>query len=172
MKKEELFEDFNKGNFMDFLQNDTTGEILKLFNNEYMNLLDNCRYKEEIICYILRFSKYANELFKNQTFLKIFLNSNIGSYSGNMENLLEENYNLILNSIDTNSNEKAFASLFSYFPIEYQLKLLDDWKYPNSLLYLILNKQNVPVINKILEEIYSKDKKTSINVDVNPTSML
>ena len=27
-------------------------------------------------------------------------------------------------------------------------------------------------INKILEDIYSKDKKTSINVDVNPTSML
>lgn len=152
MNKEELFEDFNKGKFMDFLQNDITGEILQLFNNEYMNLLNNCRYKEDIICYILTYSKYANELFKNERFLSIFLNSNIGSYYASMSGLSKETYDLILNSIDVINTEKAFASLFSYFPIEYQLKLLDDWKYPNSLLYLILNKQNVPVINKILEK--------------------
>jgi len=27
-------------------------------------------------------------------------------------------------------------------------------------------------INKVLEDMYSKDKKTSINIDVNPTNML
>ncbi len=165
MNKEELFEDFNKGKFMDFLQNDTTGEILQLFNNEYMNLLNNCRYKEDIICYILTYSKYANELFKNERFLSIFLNSNIGSYYASMSGLSKETYDLILNSIDVINNEKTFISLFSYFPIEYQLKLLDDWKYPNSLLYPILNKQNVPVINKILEKYNIDLSNDKLNIE-------
>ena len=87
MNKEELFDDFNKGKFMNFLENDTTGEILQLFYNEYMNLLNNCRHKEDIICYILTYSKYANVLFKNKSFLKTFLTSNISSYYASMNNL-------------------------------------------------------------------------------------
>jgi len=152
MTKEELFVDFNKGKFMSFLQNDTTGEILQLFNNEYMNLLHDCRHKEDIICYILTYSKYANELFKNQRFLNIFLNSNISSYCASMNSLSTEVYDLILNSIDTISNETTFVNLFSYFPVEYQLKLLDAWTYPHDLLYNIINKQNVVVTKKILEK--------------------
>jgi len=152
MNKEELFEDFNKGKFMDFLQNDTTGEVLQLFDNEYMNLLNNCSYKEDIICYILTYSKYANELFKNQRFLKLFLNSNTNSYYASMNNLSTETYDLILNTIDISNKEIKFITLFKYFPVEYQLKLLDSWPYPNDLLYNILNQQNVVVINKILEK--------------------
>lgn len=165
MNKEELFEDFNKGKFMNFLQNDTTGEILQLFNTECMNLLNNCRHKEDIICYILTYSKYTNELFKNQRFLSIFLNSNIGYYYASMNSLSKETYDLILNSIDTINNGETFVSLFSYFPTDYQLKLLDDWKYPNSLLYPILNKQNVLVINKILENYNIDLSNDKLNIE-------
>ena len=63
MNKEELFMDFNKGKFMSFMENDITGKILQLFDNEGLNLLNNCTYKEDIICYILTYSKYADELF-------------------------------------------------------------------------------------------------------------
>lgn len=152
MNKEEIFEDFNKGKFMSFMENDTTGEILKLFDSNGLNLLNNCTYKEDVICYILTYSKYADKLFQNQEFLKIFLNSNISSYYASMGNLTKETYNLILNSIDPINQEIMFVNLFSYFPIEFQLSLLESWSYPNDLLYGIINKQNVVVTNKILEK--------------------
>lgn len=152
MNIEELFVDFNKGKFMSFMENDTTGEILKLFDSDGLNLLHNCNYKEDVICYILTYSKYADKLFQNQEFLKIFLNSNITSYYASMGNLTKETYNLILNSIDPINQETMFVNLFSYFPIEFQLSLLETWSYPNDLLYGIINKQNVVVTNKILEK--------------------
>ena len=151
MNKDALFNNLDKGKLMEFLQFDRTGQILNLFNEENINLLKKSYYKEDIICYILTYSKYANELFENQLFLDVFLNSNITSYYGSMRNLKKETYDLILNSIDISSKESVFINLISYFPVEYILNLLDSWPYKKDILYNLLGK-NTAITNKIISK--------------------
>ena len=59
----------SKGEFLNFLDNDTRGEIFELLDDDGVNYLKQYNDIEGRISYILSWSKYANFLFNNQKFI-------------------------------------------------------------------------------------------------------
>ena len=72
MNKEEIINYYKKNEFSDFLEYDTTGKVLQLFDEEGISIINKSKLKEERICYILNFSKYKNVLLQNTLFLNLF----------------------------------------------------------------------------------------------------
>ena len=62
---------------MNFLENDYNGFILQILDVDGIDYLEEYEYTEDRICYILNYSKYVNELFHNNKFLDLFLNTDI-----------------------------------------------------------------------------------------------
>ena len=120
MNREEIINEYSKNEFMSFLQNDYSGQILELFNNEGLDILYNSPRREERIQYIITFSKYINELLENNDFLEVFLDSDINSYYAVLRNLKPETYDKMLKKYsETTTNSENIAQLFSYFNIDY-----------------------------------------------------
>jgi len=142
----------SKNEFMNFLEFDQSGEILSLFDEEGINILKNSNLSEERICYILAYSKYKDVLFKNDKFLDMFLKTRLNYYYASLNQLNEETYDTILNkSISLNMDTSQIANLFSYFNINYKLKILDKWPYSTDLLYSVFKiDHDDSVLSKIL----------------------
>ena len=66
MTKEYLLKECNKSEFMKFLESDYKGEILSFLDSEGINYLKQYKYPSERISYILCYSRFANEIFKNK----------------------------------------------------------------------------------------------------------
>ncbi len=165
MNREEIINEYSKNEFMSFLQNDYSGQILELFNNEGLDILYNSPRREERIQYIITFSKYINELLENNDFLEVFLDSDINSYYAVLRNLKPETYDKMLKKYsETTTNSENIAQLFSYFNIDYKLQLLDNWPYNEDILYAIINEDESEVINKIVNkyDIDLSDKRIRI----------
>ena len=86
----------NKNEFMNFLENDHNGLILQILDEEGIDYLKEYEYTEDRICYILYYSKYVNELFQNNIFLDLFLNTDISRYYASLKNLNNDTYDLII----------------------------------------------------------------------------
>lgn len=81
---------------MNFLENDHNGLILQILDEEGIDYLKEYEYTEDRICYILYYSKYVNELFQNNIFLDLFLNTDISRYYASLKNLNNDTYDLII----------------------------------------------------------------------------
>lgn len=152
---------YGKNEFSNFLSGDTNGKVLELFNDEGIEIMKKCPLKEERICYILTFSPYKNELFKNAKFLDMFLASDISRYYAVLGHLNFDTYNYIFNRA-MELNHDGVVRLFNYFNEDYKLKLLDKWPYSNELLHSILASGSPRVVKKILDN-YDIDL-TKINI--------
>ena len=151
MDREKIINEYSKNEFMNFLENDTNGLILTLFNDEGINIIKNSNLKEERIRYILTYSLYKNELLLNESFLDMFLNSDISYYYASLSNLNYDVYNNMLKrSAELNISPNIIAKLFSYFNTSYKLSILSNWPYSNELLYYILKVDNPSVVQKII----------------------
>lgn len=151
MDREKIINEYSKSEFMDFLENDTDGLILTLFNDEGINIIKNSNLKEERIRYILTYSLYKNELLLNDSFLYMFLNSDISYYYASLSNLNYDVYNNILKrSVELNINPDIIAKLFSYFNTSCKLSILSNWPCSNELLYYILKVDKPLVVQKII----------------------
>ena len=76
----------SKGEFLDFLENDYSGEILNLLDDEGIHYLKEYNYVEDRITYILNYSNYVDLLFNNQKFLDLFLSTDISKYYATLKN--------------------------------------------------------------------------------------
>ena len=173
MNREEIINSYNKEEFMDFLENDNTGKIFELLNEEGLDILYNSRRKEERISYILSFSKYKNELLHNKDFLDIFLDSELSSYYATLENLNDDTYDLIIKTyIEIANSPSQIARLFSYFNTEYKLKVLDSWPYNKEILYELINYDETKIINKIINnyDIDLSNKIINLSSFINKTA--
>lgn len=151
MDRAKIINEYSKSEFMDFLENDNSGLILTLFNDEGINIIKNSNLKEERISYILNYSSYKNELFLNISFLDMFLNSDISYYYASLNSLNYKAYNNILKrSVELNKSPNIIAQLFSYFNIIYKLNIISDWPYSNEVLYYILKIDAPSVVQKII----------------------
>ena len=147
MNREEIICNYDKSNFMFFLQNDYDGKIIELLNEEGLALLKKCDDNKDKIAYILVFSRYRNELFKNKKFLETFFS--IGYY-GDLSNLdYETSLFVFKESIEL---KKYPEYIFNDLNIDYKLMILDNWNYPYDLLELILQRAEPKVIKKILDK--------------------
>ncbi len=150
MNRKEILYQYNKNEFADFLKEDNNGRILKVLNEEGLYLLKNHPLKEEKIVYILTFSNYKDELFKNSSFLDIFLESDISCYYATLVYLKDSTYDMILKRGTQILSDKQIATLFIYFREEYKQKVIENWPYKMSILYEIVINDNPKIIDKII----------------------
>ena len=129
MDRNSIINNYNINEFMSFLQNDHEGKILELLNNEGLSLLNTSSKKEERITYILYYSKYTDELFKNEEFLKIFIESDITCYYASLRHLKDETYDHILDYVYNHEDDSyKLSMLFSYFSDSYKVNKINKWK--------------------------------------------
>ena len=103
MDRYEIINNYSKNEFSDFLENDYDGKILELLDSEGLKVLENSSLKKERISYILAFSKYKNEILKNEQFLDLFFKTDLSYYYANLSMLQTETYEIIID-IPTNRN--------------------------------------------------------------------
>ena len=166
MNKEYIINESSKEEFMRFVESDNNGEILKLLDDEGISILNDSPLIEERINYILAYSKYKNELFKNNLFLETFIDTNINNYYANLNNLKTESYDLILNKMfELETYPDKIAKIISYFNKDYILNKLDNWPYGMDMLYRLISSADKEVVNKIIN-IYNidlSDKRINIS---------
>ena len=147
----------SKGDFIDFLCNDNKGDLIQVFDDEGISYLKQYGDIESRIAYILSWSKYANELFYNRSFLDLFLSTDISSYYATLSILDNRVCDLIINRcFELNKDVDYISKLISYFSKDYQLKFIDRFDYPNDLIYEIF-KRNPELIGKKILEKYNID---------------
>ena len=155
-KKREIV-NLSKGDFVDFLSNDISGQLLNIFDDEGVNYLKQYSDIESRIAYILSWSKYANELFYNRSFLDLFLSTDTSSYYATLSILDNRVCDLIINRcFELNKDVDYISKLISYFSKDYQLKFIDRFDYPNDLIYEMF-KRNPELIGKKILEKYNID---------------
>ena len=92
----------SKDEFMKFLDQDNTKQILELLDEEgvaYLKESDNPEGyfgPKERMYYIFCHSKYVNELLLSQDFLDLFLNMNLDYFKCSLGHLNKTTYDLIL----------------------------------------------------------------------------
>lgn len=151
-KKQEIINS-SKDKFTDFLSNDKSGEIINLFDDEGVSYLKHYNDIEGRISYILSWSKYANILFNNQSFLDLFLSTNISKYYATLSVLDDKTCDLIINRcLELKKDVNFISQLICYFNNDYQLKFIDKFDYPNDLIYEIFKRNPMTVGNKILKK--------------------
>ena len=151
-KKREII-NLSKGDFLNFLSNDYSGDIIQVFDDEGVGYLKQYNDIEGRIAYILSWSKYANKLFYNKSFLDLFLNTDISSYYATLSVLDSNVCDLIINRcFELNKDVDYISKLISYFSKDYQLKFIDRFDYPNDLIYEMFKRSPELVGKKILEK--------------------
>ena len=164
VKKREIINS-NKQDFLDFLYNDLSGEILNLLDDEGVEYLKKYSDITDRITYILNYSNYVDLLFNNQNFLDLFLSTDISKYYASLKNLNNKTYDLIVNRcLELNKDVNLIGQLISYFNKDYQLKFIDKYDYPNDLIYEML-KRNPKLLGKKILEKYNIDL-TSHNISI------
>lgn len=143
----------SKGDFVDFLSNDTSGQLLNIFDDEGVRYLKQYDDIEGRITYILSWSKYANELFYNRSFLDLFLSTDISSYYATLSILDNRVCDLIVNRcFELNKSVDYIGKLISYFSSDYQLEFIDRYDYPNDVIYEIFKRCTNVVGSKIFNK--------------------
>ena len=151
-KKREII-NLSKGEFADFLSSDNSGQILKILDAEGVQYLKQYDDIEGRITYILSWSKYANELFYNRSFLDLFLSTDISSYYATLSMLDNRGCDLIVNRcFELNKSANYIGELISYFKSDYQLEFIDRYNYPSDLIYEIFKRCTNVVGSKILNK--------------------
>lgn len=164
VKKREIINS-NKQDFLDFLYNDLSGEILNLLDDEGVEYLKKYSDITDRITYILNYSNYVDLLFNKQKFLDLFLSTDISKYYASLKNLNNKTYDLIVNRcLELNKDVNLIGQLISYFNKDYQLKFIDKYDYPNDLIYEML-KRNPKIFGKKILEKYNIDL-TSHNISI------
>ena len=164
VKKREIINS-NKQDFLDFLYNDLSGEILNLLDDEGVEYLKKYSDITDRITYILNYSNYVDLLFNKQKFLDLFLSTDISKYYASLKNLNNKTYDLIVNRcLELNKDVNLIGQLISYFNKDYQLKFIDKYDYPNDLIYEML-KRNPKILGKKILEKYNIDL-TSHNISI------
>lgn len=149
MDRTDIICNYSKSDFINFIESDNSGKILKLLNNEGISILDSYKYKYERLEYIMCYSKYRNEIFKNDRIADITL-SKIDRFYALIITLDFDTCMYLFNRSIAQGYDTA--SLFTYFKLEYKKDILNNWKYPNDLLYSILKMDRTVVKQEIINK--------------------
>lgn len=149
MDRTDIICNYSKSDFINFIESDNSGKILKLLNNEGISILDSYKYKYERLEYIMCYSKYRNEIFKNDRIANITL-SKIDRFYALIITLDFDTCMYLFNRSIAQGYDTA--SLFTYFKLEYKKDILNNWKYPNDLLYSILKMDRTVVKQEIINK--------------------
>ena len=131
----------DKGKLTNFLINDDDGKIIDLLNRGLFEHIKDSSDRDSLINYILVYSKYRDEVFKNSLFIDAFLNSDVNHFYANLYNLNNETCDYIIkNAASINKDNYYIARLLSYFNKDYVLSLFDNWSMSLDIIYILLDK--------------------------------
>lgn len=166
MNKNEIINNYEKGEFSSFLSNDHDGKVLELLDSEGLSILENSPLIKDRIAYILTFSKYTNDLFQNEEFLDIFFKTDISYYYACLSELSNETYDVMIDHYSKlNPDSSQFARFLSYINVNYKLKKLDNWPFDIDILYKLINIEDYEIVNKILANYNIDLSDNRINID-------
>ena len=130
----------DKGKLINFLINDDDGKIIDLLNRGLFERIKDSSDIDSLINYILVYSKYKNEVFKNSLFIDTFLNSDVNHFYANLYNLNNETCDYIIKkALEINKDNYYIARLLSYFNKDYVLSLFDNWSMSLDIIYILLD---------------------------------
>ncbi len=167
MNKKEIINYQDKGFFLDFLSKDHTGEVLRLFDDEGIAILEKSDFRQQTIAYILNWSSYASDLLQNEKFVKLLLSDDISYYYASLTNFDSRVYDFILQTaLSVDLDNSKLAELFSYFKTDYQINFVKNKKIQSEeLLYRIFKKGNPAVMQTIIENYDINLLSHNINLD-------
>ena len=179
MDKDAIINKYDKGEFSDFLQNDSTGELLKILDEEGLEILKKSKRKTERIRYIISFSEYAKELFHNEKFIEVFLSGSISDYHGSLRELDSEAYELMIaKALGSGKDFDEISELFTYFNVNYQVDFIKNKRFfSDDMVYGVLKvSSSAEVISSIIEnydiDLLSHDINIPIFFDMAKRSIL
>lgn len=165
-EKIEIINYYEKNDFHEFLEHDHSGRILQLLDDEGIDILRNSPKREDRINYILSFSPYLVELFKNNMFLDMFLKTDIGKYYAVLDNLDFNSCNNIMNmAFELRMENHVIAKLFNNFSTKYKLHVIEKWPYSEKLLYDVMESGEFEVLKCIIENYNIDLTKYSVNIE-------
>lgn len=130
----------DKSKLTNFLINDDDGKIIDLLNKGIFECIQDSSDRDSLINYILVYSKYKNEVFKNSLFINAFLNSDVNHFYANLYNLNNETCDYIIKkAASINKDNYYIARLLSYFNKDYVLSLFDNWSMSLDIIYILLD---------------------------------
>lgn len=130
----------DKDKLRDFLVNDNDAKIIDLINRGLFEHIQDSSDRDSLINYILVYSKYKNEVFKNSLFIDAFLNSDVNHFYANLYNLNNETCDYIIKqAASINKDNYYIARLLSYFNKDYVLSLFDNWSMSLDIIYILLD---------------------------------
>ena len=153
MDKNKIINEYSKGEFSSFLEHDNNGQVLQLFDAEGIEILKNSSLKSDRIRYILTFSKYKEELLKNDNFLDVLFTCDVSDFYAVLSSLsFDISDKMFKKYINIENDSYMVAKFFNYFSLDFKLKILDDFKYSQGLLCNIINLSNdTSIIQKVLD---------------------
>lgn len=155
VEKQRIIE-LGKGEFEEFLVSDNMGKVLELLDEEGISLIKNDRRHitiEDRINYILSFSRYRNEVFKNEKFLELFFMSDVNDYYNCLSHLNDETYELLIKyCLDHEEYKDVFATMVSFFNNYYLLNLVQNWPYDFDYLYSLVRTYDSDIVKAILNK--------------------
>ena len=155
----------DKGKLTNFLINDDDGKIIDLLNRGLFEHIKDSSDRDSLINYILVYSKYRDEVFKNSLFIDAFLNSDVNHFYANLYNLNNETCDYIIkNAASINKDNYYIARLLSYFNKYYVLSLFDNWSMSLDIIYILLDN-NFEIFGKEILKKFDIDLMNS-KVDI------
>lgn len=165
MDRESIINSYSKNDFRNFLNFNLDGNVLELFNEQGINILKNSSLKNDRINYILAFSSYRDELFKNVSFVDVFLDSDFSYFEGNISYLNLETCNILIERcIEKNKDVETIATLFNHFSTKTKINIIENMKFPEELLYELFKTGEPVIVQKILSKQTIDLTKNDINL--------
>ncbi len=140
-----------KGEFSNFLQRDTKGQILELLTDEGINILSNYEYHTERINYIIEFSPHKEKIVKDPQIIDLIL-KDISSYYAQIRYFSLETSLIIFNKALEKNDDDILKYLFTYLSTDAQDKVLDRLNNHKAVLQYLILVARPSIVNRIINE--------------------
>lgn len=166
VQESEIFSNYTRDSFIEYVKNDNDGKIVELFNNDKIfNQIKKYNInKINLINDIIYNSKYVNELIQNDRFVSLFIDT-ASNYNFNLYILNNATCNTLFEKIvNKNVEPRTIARVLNMFDQNYILDSLDNWNYSKDILYELINYAQPSVINKIINNFDIDLSHEGINI--------
>ena len=151
----ENFIRLNKAERSNFLENDNDGQIIKMMTDEGIQILDKSENKLDILNYILSMSKYINELYQNENFLKLILKLNKDILFYQFERLNDNTLTYLVNYVLNTNEENIIIKIFEHLPVKFQCEYIKNTNLNMEILNKIINSISLEATNIIINKLTS-----------------
>ena len=162
MNKYEIINKYGKTEFEEFVK---THDLNELFDEEGLGILYESPRREERIDYILAFYPKLKELFKNDLFVEVFLESQFSYFCVNIDNLDYDCVQILMDKM--NEKEMTYQEIsykFGYFKDSIKEEMIKSKTLPLELIYRIFEQGRLPDRIAILENYDIDLTRDEINI--------